>query len=59
MQAIARLAEEDPTEALRLAWRFLQIATPIFRRCEDTAGVVVEVFHCACALVGCALIDPA
>jgi len=47
-----QIAPTDPTEALSLAWRFMQVATPLFERCDDSSGIVIEVFHDACALLG-------
>jgi hypothetical protein len=47
-----QIAPADPTEALALAWRFMQVATPLFERCDDSSGMVIGVFHDACALLG-------
>jgi hypothetical protein len=47
-----RIAPADPAEALALAWRFMQVATPLFERCDDSSGIVIGVFHDACALLG-------
>jgi len=47
-----QIAPTDPTEALSLAWRFMQVATPLFERCDDSSGIVIEVFHDACTLLG-------
>jgi hypothetical protein len=47
-----QIAPTDPTEALSLAWRFMQVATPLFERCDDSSGIVIGVFHDACALLG-------
>lgn len=47
-----QIAPSDPTEALALTWRFMQIATPLFERCDDSSGIVIGVFHDACALLG-------
>jgi hypothetical protein len=47
-----QIAPTDPTEALSLAWRFMQVATPLFERCDDSSGIVIEVFHDACVLLG-------
>ena len=47
-----QIAPFDPTEALALAWRFMQVATPLFERCDDSSGIVIGVFHDACALLG-------
>ena len=48
----AQIAPADPVEALGLTWRFMQIATPLFERCDDSSGSVIGVFHEACALLG-------
>ncbi len=47
-----QIAPADPTEALALIWRFMQVATPLFDRCDDSSGIVIGVFHDACALLG-------
>jgi hypothetical protein len=47
-----QIAPADSTEALALAWRFMQVATPLFGRCDDSSGIVIGVFHDACALLG-------
>lgn len=47
-----QIAPNDPTEALALTWRFMQVATPLFERCDDSSGIVIGVFHDACALLG-------
>ncbi|MDZ4312059.1 MAG: hypothetical protein U1A24_16045 [Cypionkella sp.] len=47
-----QIAPADPTEALALTWRFMQIATPLFERCDDSSGIVIGVFHDACVLLG-------
>ncbi|MEB8386659.1 hypothetical protein OO012_05400 [Rhodobacteraceae bacterium KMM 6894] len=47
-----QIAPADPDEALALAWRFMQVATPLFERCDDGSGIVIGVFHDACALLG-------
>ena len=47
-----QIAPADPTEALALAWRFMQVATPLFERCDDSSRIVIGVFHDACALLG-------
>ena len=30
----------------------MQVATPLFERCDDSSGIVIGVFHDACALLG-------
>ena len=52
LRAIKQIAPADPNEALALAWRFMQVATPLFERCDDSSGTVIDVFHDACALLG-------
>jgi hypothetical protein len=47
-----QIASADPAEALALAWRFMQVATPLFERCDDSSGIVIGVFHDGCALLG-------
>jgi len=47
-----QIAPADPAEALALTWRFMQVATPLFERCDDSSGIVIGVFHDACALLG-------
>jgi len=47
-----QIAPDDPAEGLALLWRFMQVATPLFERCDDSSGIVIEVFHDACALLG-------
>ncbi|MGA9252909.1 MAG: DUF6880 family protein [Roseobacter sp.] len=47
-----QIAPADPKEALALAWRFMQVATPLFERCDDSSGIVIGVFHDACVLLG-------
>jgi hypothetical protein len=47
-----QIARDDPAEGLALLWRFMQVATPLFERCDDSSGIVIEVFHDACVLLG-------
>jgi len=47
-----QIAPADSVEALALLWRFMQVATPLFERCDDSSGIVIGVFHDACALLG-------
>lgn len=42
----------DPNEALDLLWRFMDLAKPIFDRCDDSNGIVGEVFRSACENIG-------
>jgi hypothetical protein len=47
-----QIAPADPAEGVALLWQFMQVATPLFERCDDSSGVVIGVFHDACALLG-------
>jgi hypothetical protein len=47
-----QIAPADPAEGLALLWRFMQVATPLFERCDDSSGIVIDVFHDACAALG-------
>jgi hypothetical protein len=47
-----QIAPDDPAEGLALLWRFMQVARPLFERCDDSSGIVIEVFHHACATLG-------
>jgi len=44
---VQTVAVADPAEALELMWRFLDLADPVFRRCDDSSGTVIGVFHTA------------
>lgn len=44
-----QIAPHDPGEALALLWRFMGLATPVFERCDDSSGTVIDIFHQACA----------
>jgi len=47
-----QIAPADPAEALALAWRFMQVATPLLTRCDDSSGTVIDLFHRACGALG-------
>lgn len=47
-----QIAPHDPDEALALLWRFMGLATPVFERCDDSSGTVIDIFHQACADLG-------
>lgn len=47
-EAIAKhVAERDPALGLELTWRFLGLADSVFHRCDDSGGVVGDVFYLA------------
>ena len=39
-----QIAPDDPSEALILLWGFMGLATPVFERCDDSSGTVIEIF---------------
>jgi hypothetical protein len=47
-----QIAPHDPDEALALLWRFMALARSVFERCDDSNGIVIEIFHQACADLG-------
>lgn len=46
------IAPRDPREALDLLWRFMTLATSVFERCDDSSGMVIDIFRQACADLG-------
>jgi len=42
---VEKIAPEDPVTALELAWRFMELAEPVFGRCDDSSGWVGSVFR--------------
>ena len=42
----------DPAEALDLMWRFLALAGPVHERCDDSDGLVGDLFREALADLG-------
>ena len=52
-RAIAdQLAQSDAAEALDLMMRFMSLAAPVFGRCDDSNGIVSNVFRSACGNLG-------
>jgi Family of unknown function (DUF6880) len=49
---VEKVAEADPKEALDLLWRFMALAEPVFGRCDDSSGTVIDVFREACSDIG-------
>lgn len=47
-----QIAPHEPSEALALLWRFMGLATPVFERCDDSSGTVIDIFRQACADLG-------
>ncbi len=49
---VGQVATRLPAEGLELMWRFLELASPVFARCDDSSGTVANVFHTAVADLG-------
>jgi hypothetical protein len=49
---VDQVARHSPAEALDLMWRFLDLAQPVFARCDDSSGAVIQVFHLAVTDLG-------
>lgn len=49
---VDNVAEADPKAALDLLWRFMDLATSVFKRCDDSNGIVIGIFHEACSEIG-------
>jgi hypothetical protein len=45
---VDQVAKIDPADALDLMWRFVDLAEAVQERCDDSDGVVSDVFHLAC-----------
>jgi hypothetical protein len=42
---VGAIAEQAPPQALELLWRFLELATSLLDRCDDSDDVVLRFFH--------------
>jgi hypothetical protein len=49
---VGHLATRLPADGLDLMWRFLELASGVFARCDDSSGTVANVFHTAVADLG-------
>lgn len=49
---VDQIATGDAAEALALLWRFMEIAESVQSRCDDSNGVVGDVFRTACRDLG-------
>lgn len=47
-----RVAKIDAAEALELMWRFMDLAEAVHERCDDSNGVIGDVFRGACRDLG-------
>lgn len=46
------VAKIDAAEALELMWRFVDLAEAVHERCDDSNGVIGEIFRAACRDLG-------
>lgn len=49
---VDQVAKQNANEALDLIWRFMDLASSIFERCDDSNGMVSDVFRSACIDLG-------
>jgi len=49
---VDQVAKNDAAEALELMWRFMDLAEAVHERCDDSNGVVGDVFRDACRDLG-------
>ena len=49
---VDQVAKRVPTEGLDLMWRFLDLASPVFGRSDDSSGTISGIFHAAIADLG-------
>jgi Family of unknown function (DUF6880) len=49
---IDQVAKSDAAEALELMWRFMDLAEAVHERCDDSNGVIGDVFRGACRDLG-------
>lgn len=49
---IGQVAKIDAAEALELMWRFMSLAEAVHERCDDSNGVIGDVFRGACRDLG-------
>jgi hypothetical protein len=52
-QTIAdQVAKRDAADALDLMWRFMELAESVYGRCDDSNGLIGDVFRAACRNLG-------
>ena len=49
---VDQVAKRMPAEALDLIWRFLDLASSVFGRCDDSSGTISSIFHTAVSDLG-------
>lgn len=42
---VDHVGKTDPKEALDLKWVFMELASSVFARCDDSAGTAIDIFH--------------
>ena len=47
-----KIGKENPTVALELLWRFMELAPTIYSRCDDSSGIISSVFSSVCSDFG-------
>jgi hypothetical protein len=49
---VDQVAKSDAAEALELMWRFMDLAEAVLARCDDSNGIIGDVFRAACRDLG-------
>ena len=49
---VDQVAKRMPAEGLDLIWRFLDLASSVFRRCDDSSGTISSIFQTAVGDLG-------
>jgi hypothetical protein len=49
---VDQVAKIDATDALDLMWRFMELAESVYERCDDSNGLIGDVFRAACRDLG-------
>ena len=49
---IDQVAKVDAAEALELTWRFMDLAEAVHQRCDDSNGIIGDIFRDACRDLG-------
>jgi len=49
---VDKVGTSDPAIALDLMWRFLDLGNAVYARCDDSGGVIADVFRAACEGLG-------
>ncbi|WP_299439401.1 DUF6880 family protein [uncultured Rhodospira sp.] len=49
---VNKVGEGDPGAAVDLLWRFVELGNAVYARCDDSSGVIADVFRTACEDLG-------